>query len=220
MSTPIIQMPKPDAGQYSGERKLFLVPNFMMPPTMPEDGQRLLEGYWSEVRDHVNSLERSLGKVSRVYHELVYDGGEAGIEMLEQVNPTGSSFVKTLCRSGAALEGLEDRALLEESMDWQRCIGIGLISEKVMTTAMDGFREASEGRTKRMAERIDETLGEGEAGTLFIREDHGLQFPPDLKVFYVAPRSLDALKRWIEDQMRAPAPPPDDDTDADAGTPA
>ena len=176
MATPITQMPKPDAGQYSGKRKLFLVPSFMMPPTLPEEGQALLDGYWSEVRDHVGSLSRSLGKVSRVYHEMVYEGGDAGMEMLEQINPRGGSFIKSLCQAGAVLEGLEDRALLEESMDWQRCIGIGLMSEKVMQLAMDGFREASEGRTRRMIERIDETLGENEAGVLCIREDHGLQF--------------------------------------------
>ena len=80
MATPITQMPKPDAGQYSGERKLFLVPSFMMPPTLPEDGQALLDGYWSEVRDHVGSLSRSLGQVSRVYHELVHEGGDNGLE--------------------------------------------------------------------------------------------------------------------------------------------
>ena len=213
MATPITQMPKPDAGQYSGERKLFLVPSFMMPPAMPEEGQALLDGYWSEVRDHVASLSRSLGRVSRVYHELVYEGGDAGMEMLEQVNPRGGSFIKSLCQAGASLEGLEDRALLEESMDWQRCISIGLMSERVMQLAMDGFREASEGRTRRMIERIDETLGEDEAGVLCIREDHGLQFPPSLKVFYVAPRSMDALKRWIEEQMRAPIPPAGEPSD-------
>ena len=213
MATPITQMPKPDAGQYSGERKLFLVPSFMMPPAMPEEGQALLDGYWSEVRDHVASLSRSLGRVSRVYHELVYEGGDAGMEMIEQVNPRGGSFIKSLCQAGASLEGLEDRALLEESMDWQRCISIGLMSERVMQLAMDGFREASEGRTRRMIERIDETLGENEAGVLCVSEGHSLQFPPSLKVFYVAPRSMDALKRWIEEQMRAPVPPAGEPSD-------
>ena len=108
MATPITQMPKPDAGQYSGERKLFLVPSFMMTPTLPDNGQALLDGYWSEVRDHVASLSRSLRQVSRVYHELVYEGGDAGIEMVEQVNPRGGSFIKSLCQAGAELEGLDD----------------------------------------------------------------------------------------------------------------
>ena len=58
-------------------------------------------------------------------------------------------------------------------------------------------------RYERIAARIDETLGEGESGVLFIREDHRVQFPGDVQVFYVAPRALDALKRWIDEQVRA-----------------
>jgi hypothetical protein len=74
--------------------------------------------------------------------------------------------------------------------------------------AMEGYQQATNGRFEHIAKRIDATLEAGESSVLFIGEDHGVQFPPDVKVFYVAPRSLDALKRWITDQMRAPAPPP------------
>ena len=38
---------------------------------------------------------------------------------------------------------------------------------------------------------------------LFISEGHGVQFPSDIQVFFVAPPALDAVKRWINDQMRA-----------------
>ena len=212
MSTPLSQMPKPDASQYDGDRKLFLVPNFMMPATLPGEGQSLLENYWSDVRDSVGTLERKLGKVSRVYHELIYDPGDPGIEMLEHINPKGSSFIKTLCQSDGKLEALEDKSMLEENMDWQRCLSIGLVSEKVMTTAMDGFNKTSEGRSTHMIEKIDKSLGQNEAGVLFIRENHGLQFPQDIRVFYVAPRALDSLKRWIEDQTSTLRQPSSENT--------
>jgi hypothetical protein len=45
-------------------------------------------------------------------------------------------------------------------------------------------------------------LNEGEAGILFIQENHQVQFPSDLQVFYVSPPGLDAIKRWIDDQIR------------------
>ena len=54
-----------------------------------------------------------------------------------------------------------------------------------------------------MRQRIDTTLAEGETGVLFISEDHGVQFPTDVQVFYVAPPALDALKRWLGERMRA-----------------
>ena len=88
MTTPLSQFPKPEADQYKGKRKLFLVPNFAFSPDAPEEARRLLDRYWSEVRDHVNGLERSLGKVSHVYHEAMFSGGDEGIKLLEGVNPT------------------------------------------------------------------------------------------------------------------------------------
>ena len=139
------EVPKPDAGQYSEDRKLFLVPNFMIPPNAPKEGQDLLEGYWSEVRSHIENLERSLGKVAHVYHEIVYTDGDEGMGMLQEVNPRGSAFIQVLCQSDAKLEAAEDKALVEESMDWQRCLTLGLASEKVAKTAMEGFQELRHG---------------------------------------------------------------------------
>ena len=78
-------------------------------------------------------------------------------------------------------------ALLEESSDWQRCIGIGLVSEVVLSTALDGYQQATKRRFEHIASRIDETLVGDEAGVLFIRDDHRVQFPSDIRVFYVAP---------------------------------
>ena len=203
MTTPLAQIPKPEAEQYKDKRKLFLVPAFLISPDAPKEGQEVLERYWSEVRDHVHNLERSLGTVAHVYHEAISREGEEGIKVLEQINPKGCSFIKAMCQSGARLEAVEDSALLAESTDWQRCLSMGLMSEKVLSTAMEGFQTATKGRFEHIGARIDETLNENEAGALFIREDHRVQFPSDLEVFYVAPPALDALKRWIDDQVRA-----------------
>ncbi len=196
-------MPKPQAEQFRANRKLFLVPTFIFGPDAPEEGQRLLDQYWSELRDHIYRLERSLGQVLHVYHETVFSDGEEGMRLIESLDPRGYSFIQALCQSTAKLEATEDRALVEESSDWQRCIAIGLASEKVSRLAWQGYQEATQKRYEHISARINETLKEGEAGVLFIREDHRVQFPPDVQVFYVAPPALDALKRWISDRLRA-----------------
>jgi hypothetical protein len=203
MTTPLSQFPKPQAEQYQQKRKLFLVPTFAFGPGVPDEGQAHLDRYWTEVRDNINSLERSLGTVSHVYHETLYSGGDEGLQMLEGLNPKAHSFIQALCQSTAKLEATEDRELVEESSDWQRCASIGLVSQKVSTLAWESLQEATKGRYEHIASKIDETLKEGEAGALFIREDHRVQFPSDIQVFYVAPPALDALKRWIDDQVRA-----------------
>ena len=203
MTTPITQIPKPEAGQYAGRRKLFLVPLFLIQQEAPDEGKKLFERLWTDVREHIQNLERSLGSVVRVYHEAVFEEGDEGLRMVEGLNPLGGSFIQALCQSTARVEATDNRALLEESADWQRCISIGLVSMKVMNTALEGYRNATDGRYAHIASRIDDTLKEGESGVLFIAEDHKVQFPTDVQVFYIAPPSLDALKRWIDDQARA-----------------
>jgi hypothetical protein len=205
--TTLGQMPKPDAGQFKDRRKLLLVPMSLFAPGIPEEGQRLLERYWGEVRDQIYNLEKSLGNVTHIYHETVFSEGDEGMQLLEALNPLGSSFIQVMCRSTAKLEATEDRALVEESSDWQRCISIGLISEKVLDIALEGYKEATRKRYEHISSRINDTLKAGETGVIFIREDHHVQFPPDVHVFYVAPPALDALRRWINDQFRAAAQP-------------
>ena len=203
MPTPITRITKPDVEQFEDKRKLFLVPTFPISPEAPEDGQQLLERYWSEVRDQIDNLESSLGKLSHVYHEALFTEGDEGLKALEGLNPRGYPFIKAVCQSEARLEATEDRALLEESLDWRRCITVGLASEKVLSAVLEGYQTATSGRYEHIGNRIDETLTGIETGVLFISEDHRVQFPADMQVFYVAPPALDALKRWINDQLRS-----------------
>ena len=207
MTTPLTQMPKPEAAQFSGQRKLFLVPIFLFPPDSPDDATQLLERYWTEVRDQIQNLERSLGAVRYVFHETIYAGGEDGLKIVEVMNPFGCSFIQALCGAGAMLEATEDQAVMEEHSDWQRCLSIGLMSEKVMNLAITGIQETTQQRFDYIGQRIFETLQENEVGVLFISEGHRVQFPIDVQVFFVAPPALDALRRWIGDQMRAVSQP-------------
>ena len=59
---------------------------------------------------------------------------------------------------------------------------------------------ANRRRNEHVVTRIGDTLQSGESGLLFMREEHQLQFPPDIQVFYVAPPALDELKRWLREQ--------------------
>lgn len=203
MTQPLSQFEKPSAEGYAGRRKLFLVPNYMLPPTISQEGIAHLERYWSEVRDAIGNLERSLGKVSRIYHEMLYADGDEATAMLESLNPQGSAFIQAMCSASATLEATEDREVVEEHFDWQRVLSIGPMSQKVSTLAIEGFQNTLQQRFEKIGERIGETLQEDESAALFIREDHRVQFPSDIQVFYVAPPALDALKRWMDAQVRA-----------------
>ena len=199
MTTPLSQMPKPSVEQFEGRKKLFLVPNHVLPPNAPEEGLELLSKYWSEVRDSIANLERSLGPVSKIYHELIYTGDDDGLQQIEMMNPNGGPFIRAMCQSTAALHPLEDADLVLENTDWQRVLTIGPASQKVLTAALDGYQSTLDARYMAIPERISGDLTDGECAALFIREDHRVQFSSDVQVFYVAPPALDAFKRWLED---------------------
>ena len=212
--TTIGQMPKPEAERFREDRKLLLVPLLIPFPGLPEKGQRILDRYWSDVREQIENMERRLGKIKHVYHEAIDSSDDGGLKTLDDMNPSISGFVRTLCRSGATMEATEDRALLEESTDWQRCLTIGLMSEKVLKLASDGYQESTTQRYEHIARRIDTSLGENEVGALFIGQDHRVQFPTDVQVFYVSPPSLDQYRRWVDEQMRSAAPTAGGDSEA------
>ena len=157
MTTPLSQMPKPAVDQFEGGKKLFLIPQSRPASrTRLRTGLELLSRYWSEVRDSIANLERSLGPVSKIYHELIYTGDDDGLQQIEMMNPNGGPFIRAMCQSTAALHALEDTELVLENTDWQRMLSIGPASQKVLTAALDGYQSTLEARYTSIAERISD----------------------------------------------------------------
>ena len=98
------------------------------------------------------------------------------------------------------LETTEDKELVEESIDWERCLLMGFVSQKVAKMVSEFYIDASKKRYEYIAQIIDETLEDTEAGILFIREGHRVQFPQNIEVFSIAPPALDEIHRWYRDR--------------------
>ena len=175
----------------------------------------LLEEYWEGAGSHVARLEASLGPVSRIFHETVFMEGEEGAAMLEQINPMGFRAFRARYYSGAVLEATEDMELVQETTDWQRCLVSGLTSEKVFTTVMESYNDAVARRYQHISEKIDGSLGEDESAILVIGEQHRVQFPSDVQVFYVSPPALDRIKQWIRDASSRMPYEPDSPSEGD-----
>ena len=141
MATPLSHMPRPQADRFVGKKNLFLVPNFVASPGTPQEGRDLIARYWSEVRDSISNLERSLGTVAKVYHEMVCDDGDAGIQHVELMNPDACTLISAICQSTGEIRSLENVELVAEHTDWQRVLSIGPASHKVLTAALEGFSD-------------------------------------------------------------------------------
>ncbi len=202
MTQRIAEIPRPRAEGYRAGRKIYLVPALLVRRGAPEELDGLLGRYWGDVRDQVGRLEASLTPVTHVYHESVFGSGAEGLAQVEGLNVHGHGFIAGLCGSAAVLEAAEDQEAFSEASDWSMCLSLGLSSEKVASIARDSLADAVRRRYGHISEVIDRTLGEGEAGLCVLSEDHRVQFPSDVQVFYVSPPSLNEVKRWMDDWVR------------------
>ena len=197
MSQELGKIEKPAVEEFRAARKLLFVPLIFTPRDIQGELFEKVFRYWDQVESQLTSLEMKLGIARKVYHELVPVGGEEGSKIIEELNSTSYGIVKARLDKGAELEPLEDADLLTESMDWTRCLAVGLQNQKVFDKVYELYIESQKKRNEHIAKMIDDTLKESEVGILLMREGHQVQFPADIEVFYVAPPGLDDIKRWL-----------------------
>lgn len=183
-------------------KKLYLVPLVYSGEEAPDEYKEKCSRYWQQVAEQLTNLASKIGRVNRIYHESIFQSAEDGMKAMERLNPSGYQIAKTQCDNGAIFETVEEGELFEEVMDWQRCLMLGFISAKVASKVSEFYVEAAKKRNEFMAKKISETLKDDEAGLLFIREEHSVQFPSDIEVFSIFPPALDEIHRWYRDQAR------------------
>ena len=197
MAQELGKIEKPSVEGFKAARKLFFVPLIFTPKQLEGELFEKVFRYWDQVESQLVNLELKLGMVKKVYHELVPVGGEEGSKIVEELNSTSYGIVRARLDKGAEFQALEDADLLTESMDWTKCLAVGLQNQKVFEKVYESYSQAYKKRNEHIAKMIDETLKEGEVGILLMREGHQVQFPADIEVFYVAPPGLDEIKRWL-----------------------
>jgi len=94
--------------------------------------------------------------------------------------------------------------LLAEFMDWSKCLAVGLQSQAAIARVYQSYIEVRKRRNDQIAKKIDKTLKSDETAVLLMREGHQVQFPPDIQIFYVAPPSLDEIRRWFRARETEP----------------
>jgi len=197
MTEQLGKIEKPTVEEYKAGRKLLFVPLIFTPREPQADFLKLVKSYWSEVEAQVSKLEAMLSEVNKVYHELIPVGGKQGMKAIKELNSGSYQVANARLKKGAKLQPIEDGELLTEFMDWSKCLAVGLQSSGVFVRVYESYAEAQKRRNSHMAKQIDDTLKNDKMGILLMREGHQVQFPSDIQVFYVAPPSLDEIKRWL-----------------------
>lgn len=197
MAKKLGKIEKPPVAEYRTGRKLFFAPLIFTPGEPQADFKKLINSYWSQVEAQVSKLEAMLNNVDKVYHELITVGGEEGMKVIEKLNSGSYQIANTRLKKGAELQPIEDGELLTEFMDWSRCLALGLQNQKVFARVYKSYIQVQKRRNNHIAKQIDKTLKSNGTGILLMREGHQVQFPSDIEVFYIAPPSLDEIKRWL-----------------------
>ncbi len=204
MAEELGKIEKPPVENFKKGRKLYFVPLIFGNPEPPEDYLEIFNRYWEQVAKQVDELVLKLGAVNRIYHELVADSGDTGSKAVGELSEKSHDIVSNCLEKKAQMEALEEGDVLMEFMDWNRCLLVGLQNPKVISTVYESYIAAGKKRNESIARRLDETLKSDEIGLLFMRENHQVQFPPDIQVFYIAPPALDEIKRWFRERERKP----------------
>lgn len=199
MAEELGKIEKPPVASFKKGRKLFFVPLVYIGKDLPEDYLVKYNKYWEQVGKQVLELALKLGEVNRIYHELIAASGEDTMKTIEELSEKSHKIVCVCLEKKARLEAVEENDILTEFMDWSRCLIIGLQNPKVVSRVYESYVEAGKKRNEYIARKIDETLQENEIGLLLMRENHQVQFPVDIQVFYVAPPALDEIKRWLRE---------------------
>lgn len=200
MSEPLARVERPAADSFHARRKLYLVFLVFTHDSAPQEYKDRCDRYWRQVREQLANLESKAGVVAHIYHESVYESGEAGLSLLERMHLLSHELIRPRFESGAVFEAMEDKELVAEVSDWERFMMMGCSSNRVAELVHDLYSQALKKRNEHVITSIDTTLGAGEAGLLLVGEGHRLQFPSDIEVFSVVPPALDELHRWVRDQ--------------------
>lgn len=156
----------------------------------------LIDKFWDEIEEALATLSVPYDRV-RVYQDgLPVSGKEALI--VTELAKSGSrnhALLRGLVDRGARLMGTESlELLLEEYESVKKMLDSGESLRKKGQQA-SGSSELLERRDKFIAQRINETLGQGEVGIIFLGMLHALGpwLAKDIQVIYPVGRPIQAM---------------------------
>jgi len=186
--------------KYAREKKLYLVPLFVQGERQEvfQEYKNKLRKYWKQVEMHLTRLEEKIGKVKKIYCEMVDKAGEEGAKAIKEMDDILWHLVKSLLDKGAQIRCVEDPVLLQEYFDWIRCLSLRLSSAKVSSIIRSFFSQNLRARDRYISKAINDDLKSGEIGILFVREHHSLEFASDIDVFKIFPPALSEVRHYLE----------------------
>ena len=198
MSQELGRLDRPSALQFVGKKKLLLLPLIQAPNADELEVKEILDRFWLQAEQQIDSLSAALGPIQYVFHETVTEDGESGLKQLEMFSSASYEMVKNKIQSGSSMVSVEDPELLMENLDLRRLLMMPLSSHNVAVRIQDWFSDNSKSRNEGIENKINDCIQSAKLDLLLISDGHQVQFPADLEVFYVAPPALDDFRQWLQ----------------------
>ncbi len=191
---------KPSAESMAGKRKLYCVPSVYPVEQAPQEYNDLVQRYWEEVSEQIERLEHA-GKIRKIFCENLFTSGQEALDVLGKINDRALQIVKRKIEEGADLFPIESEDIFGPFVDWRNCLAV-VRTHEVATKILDFYGDIAGRRIAHILDAIEKALAENEAALLIMADEDRmrLQFPQDIEVFLVTPRSYDDLMRWLRDR--------------------
>ncbi|MBC7190528.1 hypothetical protein H5U35_10095, partial [Candidatus Aerophobetes bacterium] len=152
-----IEKPTVESYKKEGKRKLFVVPLFVRSKGEENFSLELvnkLRKYWKQVEARIEELESKLGKIEKIYCEMVDREGEEALKIIWQMDDDLGKMIRSFVDKGAKIAQIEDKNLLEEHFDLVRCLSAGLKTVKISGIIAQLFSENLKERIKFISNKI------------------------------------------------------------------
>ena len=199
MSEELGKISKPQADNVQLKRKLYLVQNIQNYFPDNSEFEVLLNEYWESISEQLDNLEKTAGRINKIYVEGIYQDYDIASKLLEENNKWCLNTISPRIKSGAEFGKIEDEGNYKELIDWTRIAQMGFVSENVKEITEKNYTEIINSRSKIIQDEIDK-LQSGEAA-LFLISSGSHKFPEDIEIFNVIPPSLDKMNRWITENQ-------------------
>jgi hypothetical protein len=206
MAPKLGRIEKPSLERFRRGRKLFCVP--LIPDLQGGDAQKgfqkRVSQYWKQAIEQVDNLEK-VGRITSIYVESIAASGDSAINALKQLSEQCYQLVKVKREQGGKLEVAENRKTLDEYVDWSMCLSVVGRSQEVVNKVIAFHEKAAKKRLGQIAERIDRTLKDDEAGLLIMADENRVRLqghlPSDMQIFLVHPPAFNDVQSWLRDAM-------------------
>jgi len=144
-----------------------------------DDYEAKSEEFWNYVTEKVSVFR---GRIKKVFRESLSMNTKESLLALSENDERSYSVLVSLLEDGAKLESTEDPILIGETESWIRMMR-GTPNEAISELYGQSLAE----RNRYVANRIDQSLREGEVSVLLIDSRRRLELPQDIRVIRVCP---------------------------------